>query len=262
MLCKSAKILSGVGITVSLVTNGSLLTKEKAERLVENGVTRPQVSLDGAREETHERLRQYKGAFKLAISAISYFAQTKGYEEIMVAFTPTGFNYTELEDTFYLTRDLGVEQFRVQPLMILGSTQLHLKELLPNPLQYRHIVRTIIKLQDKFGPNTIEWGDPVDHLIRFRTRIQHCINNVNIQANGDIVPSPYLPISVGNIRRHSFKKYWDAGLVKIWELPVIQRMAERICSVPDFGRKEEGIPTVWFEKNIEIDIIDNKEVFW
>ncbi|MDI6735800.1 MAG: radical SAM protein [bacterium] len=256
VLCKSARILSEVDSMVSLVTNGSLVTNKIAKELFESGVNNVQISLDGAKAETHERLRQYKGSFELAVRAISHFREV-GVKDISIAFTPTSFNCREFEETFYLVRKLDVSEIRAQPIMILGRTQLHLEELLPTPLQYRELVKTITLLQEKCGPGIIEWGDPVDHLIRFRTLAKHCVNMVDIRANGDIIPSPYLPLTVGNIRRHSISEYWDAGLVRIWELPVVKEFAEKIQSVLDFGKKEEGTPTVWFDKNIKLDIIDD-----
>jgi len=256
VLCKAAKILSKAGSMVSLVTNGSLVTQDIVKELFESGVNNVQVSLDGAKSETHERLRQYKNSFELAIEAISTFRKV-GIKDISIAFTPTVFNCSEFEEAFYLTKKLGVLEVRIQPLMILGRAQLHLRKLVPTPLQYRKLVRIINRLQEKYGPTAVEWGDPVDHLIRFRTLCQHCVNHLSIHANGDIAPSPYLPLTVGNIRRHSIQKYWDAGLVKVWELPIVKEPAEKILSVSDFGKREEGSPTVWFDKNIEIDIIDD-----
>lgn len=256
VLCEGAKILSKTGSMVSLVTNGSLVTQEIAKELFESGVNNVQVSLDGAKSETHERLRQYKNSFELAIKAISYFREA-GINDISIAFAPTVFNCSEFEEVFYLAKELNLSQVRIQPLMILGRTQLHLKELVPSPLQYRELVRTINRLQERYRPGSIEWGDPVDHLIRFRTLAQHCVNHLSVHANGDIAPSPYIPLTVGNIRRHSIQKYWDAGLVKVWELPIVKEFAEKIRSVPDFGKREEDSPTVWFDKNIELDIIDD-----
>lgn len=256
ILCKGTKILSEVGSLVSLVTNGSLVTQKIAKELFESEINNVQVSLDGAKSETHERLRQYKNSFELAIQAISTFREA-GMKDISIAFTPTVFNCSEFEEVFCLAKKLNVSQVRVQPLMILGRTQLHLKELVPTPLQYRELVKTINRLKEKYGPGSVEWGDPIDHLIRFRTLAQHCINHLSIHANGDIAPSPYIPLTVGNIRRHNIQKYWDAGLVKVWELPIVKEPAEKIVSVSDFGKREEGSPTVWFDKNIEVDIINN-----
>ncbi|MEF3244807.1 MAG: hypothetical protein K6343_02335 [Caldisericaceae bacterium] len=61
----------------------------------------------------------------------------------------------------------------------------------------------------------IEWGDPVDHLIRFPTIVEHCSTFVGVKADGSIQVSPYLPITVGNIRRHKFSEYWDKGLARM-----------------------------------------------
>jgi MoaA/NifB/PqqE/SkfB family radical SAM enzyme len=252
VLYKSAVILSSKGIIVSLVTNGSLVTKEIAKELKRNGVKRIQVSLDGANPESVEFLRKNKKSFNYAVNAISIFAE-EGFE-VGVAFAPTRKNWNEIEETYRLVKKLGARSFRVQPLMIIGRAQLH-EEILPTPLQYREIVRTINKL--KLEDSEVEWGDPVDHLIRFRTICEHLVNFVNIKANGGIAPSPYLPIVVGNIRKRRFTDYWEAGLARIWEIPLVKRLASKIVSNSDFGKEHRNIPRVWFDKDIELDIIDD-----
>jgi MoaA/NifB/PqqE/SkfB family radical SAM enzyme len=255
VLCKAASIFFAKDIMVSMVTNGFLITKEKAKRLYDSGVRRIQVSLDGARAETHERLRRQKNAFERATAAITSFREV-GFNDVGVAFTPTSFNWHELEDAYRLCWQLGATDLRIQPLMILGTAQQTADEILPNPMQYRHIVRTINKLRAQQGMH-IEWGDPVDHLIRFRSICEHCLSYTNVRANGDIEPSPYLPLVVGNVRRHAFSEYWDAGLARVWEIPKIKELAARIRSIDDFGKKEDGVPTVWYEKDIELDLIDD-----
>uniref|UniRef100_A0A7V0Z491 Uncharacterized protein n=1 Tax=candidate division WOR-3 bacterium TaxID=2052148 RepID=A0A7V0Z491_UNCW3 len=52
--------------------------------------------------------------------------------------------------------------------------------------------------------------------------------------------------------------YWNNGLARIWEVPKVKELAERIVSCLDFGKREEGVPTVWFDKNIELDLIDDR----
>lgn len=256
ILYEGAKILSSNGIMVSMVTNGSLITKENAKKLLKSGIKRTQVSLDGATPETHEKLRQHKNAFEYATNAIKYFKQAKGYLEIGVAFSPTSFNWFELEDTYKLAVKLGANNFRVQPLMILGRARKEQKWIFPTPIQYREMVRTIQRLRKENNIN-IEWGDPIDHLIRFRTKLEHFTPFTNIQANGNIVASPYIPISIGNVKKYPFSKYWDAGLVRAWETPKIKELASRIISIEDMGKSEEGIPIVWYEKNFELDLIDD-----
>lgn len=256
LLFESTKILSSHGVLVSMVSNGSLITKEKAEKLISNGIQSAQISLDGARPETHERLRPYKNAFQLAVNAIKYLKEA-GCRLIMVSFVPTSFNWNEVEETCHLVTELGASTFRIQPLMILGRAQQQSLDLIPSPLQYRSIVRTIYKLK-KENKIEIEWGDPIDHLIRFRlTDLQHCITSLCIRATGDIEVSKYLPLTVGNVRRHSIKEYWDAGLARSWEIPKVKEIASKILTVEDFGSKEEGVPTVFYEEDIKLDLIDD-----
>ena len=51
---------------------------------------------------------------------------------------------------------------------------------------------------------------------------------VTIKANGNIMVSPYLPISVGNIRRHAFNEYWNNGLSGVWNTKFIQDSVKNI----------------------------------
>ena len=51
-----------------------------------------------------------------------------------------------------------------------------------------------------------EWGDPIDHLVRF-PQLQMQFDQVAIHANGDIVVSPYIPLIIGNVRKHSLQEY-------------------------------------------------------
>ena len=274
LMCKVGEILSASGSIVSFVSNGSLITEEKAKKLLSSGVTRGQVSLDGDNPASYERLRGVKGSFEKAVSAIKILKEA-GFKEVDVAFCPTAWNIDEVESTFLLCKELGVSGFRVQPLMLLGRGKENARFILPTPLQYRELVKIINFMKEKYmfnessncsacglTPNVthntnIEWGDPVDHLIRFPTITEHCSTFAGIKADGSIQVSPYLPITVGNIRKHKFSEYWDNGLARMWEIPKVKELAGRVASVKDMGRSDERIPTVWFDEDIEIDIIDD-----
>jgi MoaA/NifB/PqqE/SkfB family radical SAM enzyme len=257
LIYKASEILARQNISVSMVTNGSLITADKVRNLKDSGLRRAQVSLDGATRESHERLRPYKDAFAKALKAISFFSEA-GFDEVMVSFSPTSFNYFEIEDVANICSLAGVSTLRVQPLMFLGRAQLHLRELLPSAQQYRKMVLKIRQFNYKYGSEYIQWGDPIDHIIRFRSQMESCCPFVNIRANGDIVPSPYLPLVIGNLRKHSFKKYWKKGFIRIWELEVVKKMADMVHSESQLGRSRVGIPNVWFDKDVVLDFIDDQ----
>ena len=55
------------GLRVALATNGTLVTKQVAQKIVDSGVKRVAISLDGADAPTHDTFRGIPGAFDAAI---------------------------------------------------------------------------------------------------------------------------------------------------------------------------------------------------
>ena len=270
LICEGAKILSENDINVSMVSNGWFLTKDKINKLKSSGVNRLQISLDGEKE-SHEYLRGKEGSFQRAIKAIEHGVDAG--LDTSVAFCPTAFNFNEIEDVFNIVKEIGVNEFRIQPLMLLGRGKNNYN-IEANKKQYIALLKDIEKLKKKYHIKSldngfdnvsgsdikIQWGDPIDHLIRQRTSLKSFWTVVGVQADGSIAPSPYLPITVGNIRNHSFKDYWENGLSKIWEFKVLRDIAGKINCVKDMGNfsnDNENIPQVWFEENLELDLIDD-----
>ena len=260
LLYDGFKILNSAGIKVSLVTNGLLLTRQRAKRLKEMGAHQVQVSLDGARACTHERLRQVPGSFKKTIRSIEHLVNEN--IKVGIAYTPTKFNICEFEDAVELVKKLGVEVVRVQPLMILGRAMPNQEKILPTAVQYRELVQKI-QVLNATEDVKVEWGDPVEHLIRFRYKADGYCPFVTICADGSVTVSPYLPLYLGNIRKHTLREYWDAGLCRAWSLSIVKKLARRIRSVPDFGKIDPEFPTVFYDDVISIDLVDEEpfEIF-
>lgn len=61
---------ASLGLQVNLTSNGTLITKEIARKIVDCGVHSISISLDGSNAKTHDRLRGVKGAFKATFKAI------------------------------------------------------------------------------------------------------------------------------------------------------------------------------------------------
>jgi len=259
ILLKAASVLkeNHPGGCISMVTNGYFMTYDLAVNLLENGITRFQVSLDGATPKTHETLRQKEGSYEKAIHALQSLRKAEA-EDIDVAFCPNAFNINEFAEVYSICCDIGINSLRVQPLMLLGRAIQHTDQLVPTPSQYRSLIKTINRIKEKNSTVNIEWGDPVDHLIRYRTSaVRNFASFISIKANGFIDASPYIPITVGNVRKHSLKDYWRAGLGQVWQLPQIEHLAQDIKSVADFNKQNQSYPKVWYDPDIELDIIDD-----
>jgi len=110
------------GFKISVSTNGFAMDQEKIDKLSEFKPELFQVSIDGL-EETHDFVRNTKGAFKRAINtlnmAIEKFSSTE--TNVTMATTLMKDNANEIIDLYKFAIELGVKTYAVIPLMPTGS---------------------------------------------------------------------------------------------------------------------------------------------
>lgn len=248
-----AETLTAAKTAVSMVTNGYLVTEEVARRLHAAGVRLVQVSVDGATAETHERLRRLPGSFDRAWQAIELLHDAG--LEVGVSFAPTTFNVGEWRQVYDRCREHGVSDLRLQPLMPLGQCHLAYDEITPTQEQYRRLIEEVqaVAWADPTGMR-LEWGDPVDHLIRFGQFFTMVSHMLHITSDGSLLLSVYLPILLGNLRRHTIEDYWQAGLGSAWQLRLVREMAYRVRSNRDFAAIR---PHPFFDAPIDLDLLDH-----
>jgi MoaA/NifB/PqqE/SkfB family radical SAM enzyme len=252
ILLELARVFREVGTTANMVTNGQLMTAAMARDLREAGIQMVQVSLDGSTAESHDRLRGIPGAFDNALDAIRMLRDADSV--VGVSFTPTSFNIEEFWTVYDLCLSLGVSELRIQPLMPLGEAQLRYEELTPSPEQYRRFVEEYkVKVLDISARMRLEWGDPVDHLIRFGQFYTMPPYSMHITSDGFLAPSVYLPVFLGSVRRHRIQEYWRGGLSSAWQLRILRELALRVRSNRDFMYLR---PHPYFDKWIDLDLID------
>ena len=260
--------LSKSGCRINMVSNGILLNSEILHRLTNAGLTGIQFSLDGL-EISHDRLRNRKGSFSRALHAAEMVLSETDLT-LSIAFCPTSFNVNDFEPLVRLLIDLykgsGREErlgrsdeisFRMQPLMLLGRARAN-REMRPSAEQYRRLVATKQRLEQTLFEEHIhfDWGDPVDHLIRYRERALP-VDQVMIRANGDIIVSPYIPLVGGNVRRHELLEYWNAGLDRIWSSPLVRYLAEKLYSIGTMELMSEEVGDVNMGGDYEVDLVDD-----
>lgn len=257
LIYECTKMLSNCGVRTAIVSNGILATEEVIRNLYQSGLKSIQFSVDGSNSKSHDRLRNEDGVFKKVLKAID---TARSYDmEMSIAFTPTAFNAGELEALHSYLSELAFNnkiELRVQPLMPLGRGNKNITEICPSEEQYRKLVYTINKINQNAHQVKIVWGDPVDHLIRFPGLSELPMYYTSVRANGDIVASPYLPLVVGNIRKHSFEEYWEGGLYEIWKKCIPRYMASFVKSIGDMQQLSEKFPET-FMNDIYIDMLED-----
>lgn len=266
VVCSFIRALSQNDIYCSMVTNGLLLTEPLLERLVASGLTSIQFSLDGS-PKSHERLRRHQGAFEPVAKAIE-MVLNKTDLRLSIAFCPTSFNIEDLDYVYDFLKGLynasgrlarlSMEDYidlRFQPLMLLGRARQN-RSIRPDESQYRKLVSWISEKQ-QIGSTRIEieWGDPVDHLIRHQSKTV-LVDQVHIRANGDITVSPYIPLVVGNVRRHSVAEYWNAGLSSTWHTDLVRAVSSHMVSMDTMERVSDLLGDVNMGNDIDSDLIE------
>jgi len=250
LLLSCAKQLSNKGIRVSLVTNGYFLDERTVKELKDSGVSDIEVSIDGATPETHEHLRRKKGSFYRALEALKNLKKIN-FPIYEASFVATKFNIKELGKTILLLEKINVPALYIRPMLIIGTAEKFMKELLPTQYQYREIWRVINKINSNGNYKIkVEFYDPMNHLFIFPQK--DFFYGIEIKADGSLILSPHFRIKVGNIRKHRLIEYWRAGLHKVWKLPRIRNLLNKITSHNTLMNLHKNINTFSF------DLIDNK----
>lgn len=106
------------GLRVALATNGTLVTREVARMIVDSGVKRVAISLDGADEVTHDSFRGIPGAFDAALQGLRNL-KALGMS-VQINMTIARHNAKQLPDVLALARSLGADALHTFLLVPVG----------------------------------------------------------------------------------------------------------------------------------------------
>lgn len=230
------RIISNKNCAVNMVSNGSLLTKNKAYKLKKAGLHTLQISLDGVNSNQHDTFRGFPGAFDLATEAIK-IGKEMGLT-MVTSFIPNKLNVNSINDYLDYCCALGVTSARFMPLIPMGRGS-NIDFLLLSSDEYYKLQVTLEKVKPYYIKKNmlIEWGDPIDHFSRMTINAKSDVKTVSLEvkANGNLTISTYIPIVVGNIRKHSIKEYWDAGYKDIWAKDKVVDFVSKIQNIYDIN---------------------------
>lgn len=105
------------GMRAVLSTNGTLITRETAEKLAKLGLSYVGVSLDGL-EETHDSFRMQKGAFEKALRGISNCLEHR--IKVGIRFTINSSNYHQIPGLFALLEEYKIPRICFYHLVTTG----------------------------------------------------------------------------------------------------------------------------------------------
>ena len=113
-----ARYATDKGLRVALATNGTLVTKDVARMIVDAGVRRVSISLDGADALTHDAFRGIPGAFDAAVHGLRNL-KSLGMS-VQINMTIARHNAHQLPDVLQLARNLGADALHTFLLVPVG----------------------------------------------------------------------------------------------------------------------------------------------
>jgi radical SAM protein with 4Fe4S-binding SPASM domain len=221
------------GMAFSIATNATLLTKEHAKKLMEKNCLFVQVSLDGAKPETHNNFRG-KNAFELTCQGIRN-AVAEGLH-VGISCTVTQHNYREVRDIIDLAEKLGAKTFMHYNFIPTGrGTDIIDTDI--SPRQREDLLKMLIAESKKrkgltllstacqFSRVCLENDAAMIAMTHFDNSMIGKNDQLAVLADvvggcgtgrlycaldydGKITPCVFIPIELGNIRKDDFLKVW------------------------------------------------------
>ena len=126
------------GLRVALATNGTLVTKHVARMIVDSGVQRVAISLDGADALTHDSFRGIPGAFEAAIAG---FRNLKNLGmSVQINTTIARHNAHQLPKVLELAKSLGADALHTFLLVPVGcGVDIAAEQMVP-PEEYEQML--------------------------------------------------------------------------------------------------------------------------
>lgn len=126
------------GMRVALATNGTLVTKQVARQIVDSGVRRVSISLDGADSLTHDTFRGIPGAFDAAVYGLRNL-KALGMS-VQINMTIAKHNARQLPKVLELAKSLGADALHTFLLVPVGCGVDIAAEQMVAPQEYEEML--------------------------------------------------------------------------------------------------------------------------
>lgn len=204
------------GLRPVLGSNGSLVTRETARRLVAAGAMGIGISLDSIDREKHDRFRRYSGAWKEALRGMRN-CREEGLN-FQVHTTAMEWNYDEIEALTDLAVEIGAAAHHIFFLVPTGRA-VNIEEEALRAEKYERLIRRIldkqqqvtIELKPTCAPQFVRIARQKGMQMRFQRGCLAGLSYCIISPRGVVQPCAYLNLEAGNVREQPFDEIWKSS---------------------------------------------------
>jgi radical SAM protein with 4Fe4S-binding SPASM domain len=109
------------GIKVTMTTNGTLITQEKAKLLDSSGLDGVNISIDSPCEAIHDKIRGIKGSFNRAVQGFQFLRKQMTDKTMRLNMVVSADNYKTISDFPKFAHELGADSIGLIPLGVHTS---------------------------------------------------------------------------------------------------------------------------------------------
>jgi len=218
------------GLRMVMATNGTLVTSAVAQKMIESGIKRVSISLDGKDAQSHDVFRQEKGAFDKAMTGIDVLKDAG--MEFQINTTITTANLKQIKEILALAKNIGAAAHHIFLLVPTGRG----KDLAGQAITAADYEETLmwfhqesmsceIQLKATCAPhyfrimhqNKPKGEKPVKKAGgHFHESTRGCLGGMTfcfISHVGQVQPCGYLELDCGNVKKKSFAHIWEKSEV-------------------------------------------------
>ncbi len=211
---------SALGLRPVLGTNGSLLTRERAQALKDAGCLAAGISLDSLEPAKHDALRKYDGAFEEALAGMR--ACREAGLPYQIHTTVMDWNRAEVPEMADFAVAQGARAFHVFFLVPVGRAAA-IEESSLRAAEYEQLIDKLMEKAETVPIEIKPTCAPQFMRIALRRGMRPrfskgCLAGTSyciIGPSGSVQPCAYMNISAGNVRERPFDKIWrDSPMFK------------------------------------------------
>lgn len=214
------------GLKISITSNLLLLNEEYIDIFKENEIY-AFVSLDGSREEIHEKIRG-PNTFNRTVNNLKLLS--KNNIPFSIIFSISSINHQDAKNMVKIAKELGAEKINFIPIIPVGNA--YRRNLSVSPETLKNTILEVSEIAEKENYHINVWCSPHLKILKLSKYVNidecHIYDVVDLLPNGDIVICDVLNIPLSNIK----EKALNTALEEIKTNPLLAELNNRqtICS--------------------------------
>lgn len=219
-----ARFAKGLGLRLSMNSNGWLIDAEKAAALKGAGFSKVGISIDSHLAEVHDSFRGISGSHDRAVAALGHLAAEGIATSISTVICRI--NHQAIDELVAFALEQRTGQLNFHNFKCSGLGLAHKDELDLTPAEWKDFYVRAIAAKGEVRGLDISLDDPIIALLGARDAGNMVKGSVcgklslNIKANGDITPCGFIPVVIGNIAKDDLREVWR-------DSPVLAKMRNK-----------------------------------